>query len=91
MDLFADSEGSAVSWYADSATAFGHVQCERPSGIIGRLLSYFPFPTSQATFEHERYLRGEEGKDLTPKFVKVGTMKPQHTVRHNARHTGWSL
>lgn len=82
FDIFTDEHGDVSAWYHGSATAFGGDRHRRPSGLIGRLLSYFPGSKAEAKFEHERFLKGEKGQGLSPNFRVAFTIKPQHTNLH---------
>ncbi|KAK5210317.1 hypothetical protein LTR47_000208 [Exophiala xenobiotica] len=62
--------GLVEAWYSSSATAFGCESSATSSGLIGRLISYFP-KTSNPRFGHERKLDEAQKKGQKPNFRKV--------------------
>lgn len=73
MSVFTDEDGVVRYWYTGSATGFGAISSDcrniRPSGLIGRMLSYFQ--RRDQTYKHSRFLTGTEGRHLNKNMVKI--------------------
>ena len=80
MDLFTDVHDKVKVWYTGSATGFGNHKVLSPSGLIGRIMSYFSKVAQR--FSHEHYLHGKDGKGLTPHFVKVAACESGYSALH---------
>jgi hypothetical protein len=71
FDLFTNARETVVGWYTGSATAMGSPKNPDPSGLIGRLLSYFP-KTLVPIYAHLRWLvRATDPGSPQPNIRKV--------------------
>lgn len=54
--------------------------CPRPSGLIGRILSYLQ--SVRCTILHDKYLHGSQGEGIQPHFIKIARCNPGWSIAH---------
>lgn len=80
FDLLTDkATGMVKAWYCGSATAYGNKQTL--SGLLGRLLSYFPTDMAEKRISHDDWIRGSKSKLHDVNSRKVADLRNPSTYQ----------